>query len=99
MPAPSAPLGAEVDDYGYVLSPRDTPPVPQSTREAIMRSLSSAFEALDAAPMDHYHEGRIQEELLTDAFTTIRRPSALWQGRGRGRGSTAAEDDIVYAQL
>ena len=99
VPAPSAPLGAEVDDYGYVLSPRDTPPVPQSTREAIMRSLSSAFEALDAAPMDHYHEGRIQEELLTDAFTTIRRPSALWQGSGRGRGRAAAEDDIVYAQL
>ena len=84
------PQGAEVDDYGYVLSPRHTPPVPQSTREAIMRSLSSAFEALDATPMDHYHEGRIPEELLTDAFT-IRRP-------GR-RGAETDRGELVYAQL
>ena len=61
----------EVDDYGYVLSPRDTPPVPQSTREAIMRSLTSAFEALDASPMNS--DRRIHEEMLVDAFT-LRRP-------------------------
>ena len=90
VPAPAVPQGAEVDDYGYVLSPRHTPPVPQSTREAIMRSLSSAFEALDATPMDHYHEGRIPEELLTDAFT-IRRP-------GR-RGAETDRGELIYAQL
>lgn len=71
---PSVPVqdsAAEVDDYGYELSPRDTPPVPQSTREAIMRSLTSAFEALDASPMNP--DRRIHEEMLVDAFT-LRRP-------------------------
>ena len=85
----------EVDDYGYVLSPRDTPPVPQSTREAIMHSLSSAFEALDATPMGP--ERRIQEELLTDAFT-LRRP------RWRRHGELHLERNeplygVVFAQL
>ena len=86
--APSVPEGAEVDDYGYVLSPRHVPPVPHSTREAIMRSLSNAFDALDGTPMDdHNHEGRIP--LLTLEAFTIRRPR--WQATTR--------DELRYAQL